>query len=164
MSSKEFDINLHGIKLQFLFFSKEYIEDTLKSQNIEYEIIKLDSKPRGALKIIAENLKCDKTNHFFSYIRFFEYDKVEYGLVGGKTSYYNPDVFPGKEKENENRYARLILRKIYPKKEPEKRWSNNILIIKGIRSRNNKKIPINDNNGALFMECYLQRRFNLFDS
>ena len=153
MSSKEFDINLHGIKSQFLFFSREYIEDTLKSQNIEYEIIKLDSKTRGTLKRIAEGLECDKTNHFFSYIRFFENDKVKYGLVGGKTSYYSPDVFPGENKEIENRYARLFLKKTHMD------WDKEILVV--LKSNGNSII---NNQGAKFMECYLQRRFNLFDS
>lgn len=54
------------------------------------------------------NEKCEKY-HFFSYIKFFDYNGKQYGLVGGKTNYPLPDILFGYLSKNDNRISRTFL-------------------------------------------------------
>ena len=99
-----------------------------------------------------------ENTRFFAYIKFFTYDGKDYGLVSGKTNYNNPDLsfdyLSSNEGKEDNRFARIFL------EQENVKWCNTIVIV------NHKASPQeeNDNKEALFIECFLQRKFNLFNS
>ena len=94
----------------------------------------------------------DKTK-FFTYIKFFidtDTNKI-YGLIGGKTNYNSPDISLHDEKENERRFGRLFM------KSDKYKMSNIILVV-------HHKTVDEDSMQAFFIEKYVQRKYNLFDS
>lgn len=95
-----------------------------------------------------------KKYHFFSYIKFFEYEGKKYGLVGGKTNYLSPDISFDYLGENDNRISRTFLH------DRNLEWCKEIIILNHAPYLE-KDI---DEKHAKFIECYLQRKFNLFDS
>lgn len=154
MNSKEFEVTVRGLNLTYTFYTKEYIFQTLDDLNMNPKLITLDKKTRGVLRTMDLREK-EKHYHYFSFIRFFEEEGEVFGLVGGKTTYTNPDVFPDIPKENENRYARIFL-----DASKERHWHKEVLIVRHADTKSTEE----DNQQALFIECFLQRTFHLFDS
>ncbi len=160
-NKKEFSIKHCSLELQFEFFSLEYILSELeKRKELFGSFVKIENATKADVKkYYSENKKnLGKNARFFAYIKFFTYDGKDYGLVGGKTNYTNPDLSfdylnSNKEKED-NRFARIFL------KQENLEWSNTIVIVNHKASSQEE----NDNKEALFVECFLQRRFNLFNS
>ena len=74
-----------------------------------------------------------------------------YGLIGGKTNYNSPDISLDDKKENECRFGRLFM------KSDKYKMSNKILVV------HHKKAD-EDSMQAFFIERYVQRKYNLFDS
>lgn len=90
---------------------------------------------------------------FFTYIKFFidiETNKT-YDLIGGKTNYNSPDISLHDEKENERRFGRLFM------KSDKYKMSDMILVV-------HHKTADEDSMQAFFVERYVQRKYNLFDS
>ena len=154
MNSKEFEVTVRGLNLTYTFYTKEYIFQTLDDLNMNPKLITLDKNTRGDLRKMDLREK-EKHSHYFSFIRFFEEEGEVFGLVGGKTTYTNPDVFPDIPKENENRYARIFL-----DASKERHWHKEVLIVRHAGTKSTEE----DNQQALFIECFLQRTFHLFDS
>ena len=152
--SKNFNIEISKLELEFKLYTKEYIMETLKNIKMDYKLISVDKyrqiKKRRELYL---NDKGEKY-HFFSFIRFFECEGIDYGIVGGKTNYPKPDIFIKDNKKEEKRFARIFL------KTKNYKWSEEILIV-----NHSENLPLKeDESQSLFIECFLQRRFNLFDS
>ena len=98
--------------------------------------------------------KNDETK-FFTYIKFFieiETNKT-YGLIGGKTNYNSPDISLHDEEENERRFGRLFMKS----NKDKYKMSNMILVV-------HHKTKDEDSMQAVFIERYVQRKYNLFDS
>ena len=91
---------------------------------------------------------------FFAYIKFLNINGDKYGLVGGKTNYTSPDLDFSKDYGNSlTSFARKFL------SDKDLNWDDTIIIIEHIPTNNKES----DNEMALFIECFLQREFNLFD-
>ena len=92
---------------------------------------------------------------YIIYTKFFIEKKTNktYGLIGGKTNYNNPDISLHDEKENERRFGRLFMKS----NKEEYEMSNMILVV------HHKKAD-EDSMQAFFIERYVQRKYNLFDS
>ena len=158
-STNEFSIKHCGSKLPFEFFSLEYILSELeKHKELFGSIVKIENATRASIKKYYEENKnsLGENTRFFAYIKFFTYDGKDYGLVGGKTNYGNPDLSFDYLNSNkkDNRFARIFL------KQENLKWSNTIVIVNHKETLQKE----NDNKEALFIECFLQRRFNLFNS
>lgn len=103
--------------------------------------------------------KCsNKSVQFIScnlpYIKFLNVNGDKYGLVGGKTNYTSPDLDFSKDYGNSlTSFARKFL------SDKDLNWDDTIIIIEHIPTNNKES----DNEMALFIECFLQREFNLFD-
>ena len=154
MNSKEFDVTVGGLNLIHTFYTKKHILNTIKKMKMKYQLIKLDKTTRRVLKEM-DLRETEKHSHYFSFIRFFEEEGEVFGLVGGKTTYTNPDVFPDKAKSSEKRYARIFLGA-----SPKRHWHKEVLIVRHADT----KFAEEDNQQAMFIECFLQRTFHLFDS
>ena len=77
-------------------------------------------------------------------------------IVAGKTNYSNPDLlFDDWKDKKDHRYARIFL-----KNTSDAAWSDTIIIVNHKPSASEEE----DKQAALFIECYLQRKFNLFNS
>lgn len=74
-------------------------------------------------------------------------------IYSGKTNYNNPDISLHDEKENERRFGRLFMKS----NKEEYEMSNMILVV------HHKKAD-EDSMQAFFIERYVQRKYNLFDS
>ena len=158
-STNEFSIKHCGSKLPFEFFSLEYILSELeKHKELFGSIVKIENATRASIKKYYEENKnsLGENTRFFAYIKFFTYDGKDYGLVGGKTNYGNLDLSFDYLNSNkkDNRFARIFL------KQENLKWSNTIVIVNHKETLQKE----NDNKEALFIECFLQRRFNLFNS
>ena len=158
-NATEFSIEYCGLELPFEFFSSEYnLSELEKFKELFGSFVKIENATKASIKKYYEENKktLGENTRFFAYIKFFTYDGRDYGLVGGKTNYSNPDLSFDYLNSNkkDNRFARIFL------KQESLEWSNTIVIV------NHKTIPQkeNDNKEALFIECFLQRRFNLFNS
>lgn len=152
MESKVFDVQAAGLTLQFEFYTFESIKDDL--EKIFKDQVKVyDMSIYKKWSQIRQDNKCDVD--FFTYIKFFveeeEKEKKTYGLIGGKTNYNKPDVSLHDIKENESRFGRLFI------KGHNYKMSNKILVI-------HHKETKEDSMQAFFIERYVQRRYNLFDS
>lgn len=154
MDSKIFEFTIDGLKYSFEFFTMEYIKNTLNDLGLDYFILDLNETYRKKLKDKAFGMDKKEKYHFLTFIRFFEENDVQYGIVGGKTTYLYPDVHPGKEMECEKRYSRLFVR------ENNRRWYDKVIVIN--HSENLERSV--DERHSLFTECFIQRKFNLFDS
>ncbi len=150
MESKVFDVKVAGLTLQFEFYTFDSILDDLKKifgdqvQQYDMSIYKKWSQIRQDK---------DGETKFFTYIKFFIEKKTNktYGLIGGKTNYNRPDISLNDEKENERRFGRLFM------KSDKYEMSNMILVV-------HHKIADEDSMQAFFIESYVQRKYNLFDS
>lgn len=158
-STNEFSVKYRGSKLPFVFFSLEFILSELeKHKELFGSFLKIENATKASIKKYYKENKenLGENTRFFAYIKFFTYNGKDYGLVGGKTNYSNPDLifdYLNSNKED-NRFARIFL------KQENLEWSNTIVIVNHKDSTSKE----NDNKEALFIECFLQRRFNLFNS
>ena len=92
---------------------------------------------------------------FFAYIKFCNVNGDKYGLVGGKTNYTSPDLDFSKNYENSSTsFARKYL------SNNNLDWDKTVIIIEHIPTHDKES----DDEMALFIECFLQREFNLFES
>lgn len=157
--SKTFEITFNDLTLNFELFNIDYIFDELKNlKNVDsiHRIIIPEKKTFSSLKkfCIDNETKCN----YFTYIKFFKCENEIYGLVGGKTNYQQPDIkfdyLNNLENKKDNRISRHFL------KATQYNWSDEIIIVNHKSVNDNNK----DNQQALFLECYLQRQFNLFNS
>ena len=161
--SRFFEVIYSDLNLEFELFEIDYIVDKLqllKKRKIisSFERIEVpQNKIERSLKsfYIDEKLQKEKY-HYFAYIKFFEYNNKFYGLVGGKTNYPVPDVSLDYLQDNnkDNRIARAFLKHI------DAKWHNEIIIVNHKPLLDKEK----DERQALFIECFLQRQFNLFNS
>ena len=152
MESKVFDVEAAGLTLQFEFYTFNSIQDDLKKifgdqvQQYDMSIYKKWSQIRQDK---------DGETKFFTYIKFFieKNTNKTYGLIGGKTNYNSPDISLDDKKENECRFGRLFMKS----NKEEYEMSNMILVV------HHKKAD-EDSMQAFFIERYVQRKYNLFDS
>lgn len=155
--SKIFYISYRGLELRFELFTINYIISELEKLKSDFESIHRitiqDKNNRKRIREIYMEGEQEKY-HFFSYIKFFEYKEQKYGLVGGKTNYPSPDISFDYLGENDNRISRTFLNDKHLK------WSKEIIILN--HAPYLKKDD--DERQAKFIECFLQRKFNLFDS
>ena len=154
--SEIFEIKKSGLKLDFEFFTLNYIKTVLeKIGYLSVRQVKVDppSNPRNPKRFV-ELRNRENTNKYFTYIKFFEKDGEKYGIVGGKTNYIRPDIDYNCSKENETRLSRCFL------VENKLEYSNTILVIDHNKCSNDNE----DKAQSLFIETYIQRLFNLLDS
>lgn len=142
------------LKLPFELFSidviKSRLEELKKEDNPISNFYELDKETK---KKIRENGYQDNAR-FFEYIKFLNVNGDKYGLVGGKTNYTSPDLDFSKDYGNSlTSFARKFL------SDKDLNWDDTIIIIEHIPTNNKES----DNEMALFIECFLQREFNLFD-
>ena len=129
----------------------EYIKNELENDTYLGDIITIEQAKKAKIK----NCRTGK-NEYFAYIKFFSINGKSYGLVAGKTNYSNPDLlFDDWKDKKDHRYARIFLRDTRGAK-----WSETIIIVNHKPSASEE----DDKQAALFIECYLQRKFNLFNS
>lgn len=158
-SKNEFSVKCYNLQLPFEFFTLEYILSELeKRKELFGSFVKIENSTKAKIKkYYKENKKSlGENTRFFAYIKFFTYNGTDYGLIGGKTNYSNPDLnfdYLNLNKKD-NRFARIFLN------QDNLEWSNTIVIV----NHKTTKRKENDNKEALFVECFLQRTFNLFDS
>lgn len=162
--SKLFKVKYCGIELEFELFTKDFILNELnklENNNIISSINYISiPQVRNHFKSLREYHECEnekdselKNKYHFAYIKFFECEGKEYGLVGGKTNYGNPDINFDK---SEDTIARGFLRcNGYD-------WCRDVLIV----NCNDENIldKSKEEKQSKFIEKFLQRRFNLFDS
>lgn len=152
INGETFPVSHGGVSLPFEWYSKEYILKEL-TNNASYfgDIIEIKQATKAKIK------SCRKgKNEYFAYIKFFSINGKSYGLVAGKTNYSNPDLlFDDWKDKNDHRYARIFL-----KNTSDAAWSDTIIIVNHKPSASEEE----DKQAALFIECYLQRKFNLFNS
>lgn len=164
--SKFFEVAYYGLKLKIELFSIEYIWDKLKTLEQNQIIFSAERlqipklKPFRSFKEIYTDTDGKEKYHFFTYIKFFVYEGQKYGLVGGKTNYSYPDISfdykKGKEvAQKDKRIARTFL------KNQNFKWSDEIIIVNHEPFLDCRE---KDEQQALFLENFLQRQFNLFDS
>lgn len=150
MESKVFDVEAAGLTFPFKFYTFDSIQDDLK-KFFGDQVKQYDMSIYKKWSQIRQD-KNDKTK-FFTYIKFFidiETNKT-YGLIGGKTNYNSPDISLHDEKENELRFGRLFI------KSGNYKMSDMILVV-------HHKTVDEDSMQAFFIERYVQRKYNLFDS
>lgn len=160
---KEFQISFSDVTLlPYELYSIDYIwEELKKHEEVFGPLEKMEHATKTSIKKYYRDQGSLNNNHsrHFAYIKFcYDYeDKKCYGLVGGKTNYTYPDLnFDelNNQFKKDNRYARNFLNQKGIK------WAETIIIVNHKPSTSEET----DKQEALFLECYLQRRFNLFDS
>ena len=159
INGKTFKVSHCGVNLPFEMYSMEYIWNELKSKASHFgKISKLEHATKDEIENYYRDNKKDlgeNTRHF-AYIKFFHVNDTDYGLVAGKTNYTRPDLlFDYLDGEKDHRYARIFL-----KNTSDAAWSDTIIIVNHKPSASEEE----DKQAALFIECYLQRKFNLFNS
>lgn len=164
-NSEIFKVTYKGLTLEFELYTKEYILAELKKyfKPVDKFEVPVDEfkvpdnmgvyRFGKRLQKSFKNKEC-KNYHFFTYIKFFEYEGKEYGIVGGKTNYPLPDISFDELGENDNRISRTFL------KVNNLKWSTNVIIINHAAHLKYE----DDNYQSEFIECFVQRKFNLFDS
>ncbi len=154
MDSKYFDIEIAGESLKFQFYTLEYIFKDLQKIFKDESVKKYDLSPETKEK--WSQIRKDNINEakFFSYIKFFydEEAKEKFGIIGGKTNYNYPDIAFDELGDNDKRFGRIFL----SNKEKYKACYEVIVI-------HHRKV-VDDNMLAIFIERYIQRKYNLFDS
>ena len=151
MESKVFNVEVAGLTLLFEFYTFDSIKADLENIFGVRQVKSYDMTIYRKWSQIRQD-KIDETE-FFTYIKFFidiETGK-KYGLIGGKTNYNSPDISLHDVKENERRIGRLFM------KSDEYKMSDMILVV------HHKKAG-EDSLQATFIERYVQRKYNLFDS
>ena len=155
INSKVFSFICDDLELQLELYTKEYIENELKKiggitvDSVEIVPYKTPARLR---KIYLDN--DHEKYHFFAYIKFFSFNNIKYGIVGGKTNYPSRDICFDTLTENDNRISRIFLNNNHLE------WDNDVLIINHAEGKERKT----DELLSIFIERYLQRKFNLFDS
>lgn len=156
---KTFKLTYHGLTLEFELFTKTFIRKKLKKlENKKYiSPIKCISIPeeKCPFKYLNKYYEDEQINkrYYFSYIKLFKYEGKEYGLVGGKTNYRYPDINFDK---NSDTITRTFLRK------ENYEWSREVIIVN--YNEENILDQTKADKQAKFLELFLQRTFNLFDS
>lgn len=159
--SKKFKIKYNGLTLEFEFYTKNFIlkklrelEDLKFISSVRCVEILENRNPFSELKKEYLDEQGKEKYHFFAYVKFFEYKGEEYGIVGGKTNYPNPDITFDYWEEKDNRIARTFLY------ESKLKWNREIVVL------NHAPVPAKetDEKQAIFLECFLQRKFNLLNS
>ena len=151
-NGETFTVSHGGVSLPLEMYSMEYILKELENNKLYFgEIRTIEHATKAKIK------NCRKgKNEYFAYIKFFSINGKSYGIVAGKTNYSNHDLsFDDWKDENDHRYARIFLRDTRGAK-----WSETIIIVNHKPSASEEE----DKQAALFIECYLQRKFNLFNS
>lgn len=162
---KEISISHCGVTLSFELYSYQHILDNLKKVKdgggIEeiYEYTIPDKNPFKTLK--SEHV--NKT-YYFTYIKFIEDKKTKelYGIVGGKTNYSYPDIsFDGRQNDNDKRLSRIFL-----ENNEEYEYSRSVIVIDHapVEIEDEQERRKRDEQQALFIETYIQRKFNLLNS
>lgn len=154
-----FNITYYGLKFEFELFTKAFILNKLEEFE-KRKIIptaKCISIPKGKLPF-AELKKYyqdeqEGKRYYFAYIKFFEYEGEEYGLVGGKTNYRYPDI--NFDTSSDTIARNFLMTNMYE-------WSREIVIV-NYKEENIKEKKKADKQ-AKFLEKFLQRQFNLLDS
>lgn len=157
-----FSVEYHNKSLNFEFYNINYIKKVLGNQekNLIWREINIPNIKRGVfkeLKTYHENT--DKHYYYFAYIKFFVFEGQEYGLVGGKTNYNNPDIdfsidgsTMARSFLNNNKYE----------------WSRKIIVVNYSEDKNidysEEDNKAEEDKQIKFLERYLQRQFNLLDS
>lgn len=154
---KKFKVTYHGLTLEFEFFTKSFILKKLQELESEKIIssVRCINIPneKGPFKKLKKYYEDEQKNrrYYFAYIKFFEYEDNQYGLVGGKTNYNYPDIDFTKDSDtiartflNENKYD----------------WCRDIVLV----NYNKENYKNQENKQVVFLERFLQRKFNLFDS
>ena len=144
------------LKLPFELFSIDIIVSRLEKlkgadNNPISNFYRLDEATRSKIRkhTYQENAR------FFAYIKFCNVNGDKYGLVGGKTNYTSPDLDFSKNYENSSTsFARKYL------SNNNLDWDKTVIIIEHIPTHDKES----DDEMALFIECFLQREFNLFES
>lgn len=93
-SSKLFNIKKSELQFAFKFFTLNYIKTELeKIGNLSIREVQVDPpcKPRNSNRFVELRSR-NNTNRYFTYIKSFEKDGEKYGIVGGKTNYFKPDI------------------------------------------------------------------------
>lgn len=163
-NSEIFKVNYKGLTLEFELYTKEYILAELNNLKCNYFESVYEFKVPDDMgvyrfgKYLQEKCKNEecKNYHFFTYIKFFEYEDKEYGVVGGKTNYPLPDISFDDLGENDNRISRTFVHENRNKL----KWSTNVIILNHAAHLKYE----DDNHQSEFIECFVQRKFNLFDS
>lgn len=157
--SKIFKIERCGIKLEFELFTKQFITkklEELESANLISSIkciaIPNERCPFAKLENYY-NVEQRNKRYYYAYIKFFIYKGKKYGLVGGKSNYVYPDI---NFDIRDNTIARTFLRSNHYD------WCREIIIV-NVNEENLKKGK-REEDQVLFLEIFLQRKFNLFDS
>lgn len=165
----KFTISCYGIELPFEWYSMEYILKELRNSLKELRnsklknVVKMENATKEKIKKYYKENKenLGENNRFFTYIKFFNVNGKNYGIVAGKTNYTNPDLLfdsinvDSINGKKDNRYARIFLKNLSGAE-----WSKTIVIV----NHESSASEYADNQAALFIECYLQRKFNLLDS
>ena len=157
---REFNVSCYGVELPFKFFSIDYIWKELnRNKELYGRVIKMENVSKAIIKKYynEHSEELGKNSRHFAYIKFCNYNGECYGIVGGKTNYTNPDLsFDGtnNQSQKDNRYARNFL------DNNKMKWDKTIIIINHKPSNSEEA----DKKEAFFIECYLQRIFNLFES
>ena len=159
INGKTFKVTHGGVSLPFEMYSMEYIWKELKNKKSYFgKITKIEQATKEEITDYYRYNKKDLGEHtrHFAYIKFFHVNDKDYGLVAGKTNYTSPDLlFDGLDGKKDHRYARIFLNDT-----PGAEWCETIIIVNHKPSASEEE----DKQAALFIECYLQRKFNLFNS
>ena len=156
MGSKTFNVKAAGLTLPYEFYTFDDIQEDLKKtfgNQVKSYDMSIDNKWSQIRKGNYAGAK------FFTYIKFFiDIETKEiYGLIGGKTNYDNPDILLYDVEENEHRFGRLFVQTEDENKKEKYKMSNLILVI-------HHNATDEDSLQAIFIERYVQRKYNLFDS
>ena len=106
----KFTISCYGIELTFEWYSMEYILKELRNSKLK-NVVKMEKATKAKIKKYYKENKenLGENNRFFTYIKFFNVNGKNYGIVAGKTNYTNPDLlFDSRNGEKDNRYLLLI--------------------------------------------------------
>ena len=159
VDKKEFKVSYYGASVSFEWYSMEAILKELENNKSCFgKIVKMEKATKAGIREYYKknNENLGKHARFFAYIKFFSINGNSYGIVAGKTNYNNPDLlFDRKNGEKDKRFARTILENLNSVV-----WDETIIIVNHKSSVSEEA----DKQEALFIECYLQRKFNLFDS
>lgn len=142
------------LKLPFKLFNidviKNKLEELKQAENPISNFYELNDATKGKIR----NKTYQDNARFFAYIKFININGDKYGLVSGKTNYTSPDLDFSKDYGNS---LTSFARKFLSYKNLD--WDDTIIIIEHTPANNKES----DNEMALFIECFLQREFNLFD-
>lgn len=156
---KFFKFTYYGLTLEFELFTKSFILKKLQELENAKIIppVKCISIPKEKCPFekLEKYYKDEQENkrYYFAYIKFFEYEGSKYGLVGGKTNYRYPDINFDKSSDT---IARTFL------KTNGYDWCREVVIVN--YNEENIKDQTKADKQARFLERFLQRNFNLFDS